>query len=395
MNDLFEGPAVSDQPEDERQLSRAEKRALREARRRAAKRRRRALVAVVVALAVLGVGGYLAWNRGADFFGGLSLGGSEAAQDFPGPGTGEVRVTVAQGATGTAIGQELVEANVVASVPAFITAFNANPSSGSIQPGTYTLREEMSSTRAVEFLLDTGNRTDFLVDQRPGTTVEDSIARIVSVTGVSEEDLRAAMVDVAATGLPAEAQVFPADDLRNYEGWLATKQYQFSDEATPTEMIAEMVAGTVTMLDELGVPVEDRQRVLTEASIIQREAGNLDAEQQALVAGVIEGRVADGMRLQMDSTVHYMFGTSPDASTTADQRATESPYNTYLNSTLPPTAIAAPSRTAIEAVLNAPETPYRYFVTVNPDTGETKFAETNDEHNVNRREYQAWLDARG
>lgn len=395
MNDLFEGPAVSEQPEDERQLSRAQKRALREARRRAAKRRRRALVAVVVALAVLGVGGYVAWNRGADFFDGFSLGRSEAAADFPGPGTGEVRVTVEEGATGTAIGQALVDANVVASVPAFVTAFTANPSSGSIQPGTYTLREEMSSVRAVELLLDTANRTDFLVDQRPGTTVEDTIARIVSVTGVPEDELRAAMADVAATGLPAEAQVFPADDLRNYEGWLATKQYQFSDEATPTEMIAEMVAGTVTTLDELEVPAEDRQRVLTEASIIQREAGNLDAEQQALVAGVIDGRLEDGMRLQMDSTVHYMFGTSPDASTTPEQRATESPYNTYLNATLPPTAIAAPSRTAIEAVLNAPKTDYRYFVTVNPETGETKFAVTNDEHNVNRRQYQAWLDARG
>jgi UPF0755 protein len=395
VNDLFEGPAVSDQPEDERQLSRAEKRALREARRRAAKRRRRALVAVVVALAVLGVGGYLAWNRGADFFGGLSLGGSEAAQDFPGPGTGEVRVTVAQGATGTAIGQELVEANVVASVPAFITAFNANPSSGSIQPGTYTLREEMSSTRAVEFLLDTGNRTDFLVDQRPGTRVEDTIARIVSVTGVPEDELRAAMVDVAATGLPAEAQVFPADDLRNYEGWLASKQYQFSDDATPTEMIAEMVAGTVTTLDELGVPTEDRQRVLTEASIVQSEAGNLDGEQQALVAGVIEGRIADEQRLQMDSTIHYQFGTSPDASTTTEQRETVGPYNTYLNTGLPPTAISTPSRTSIEAVISAPSTDNRYFVTVNPDTGETKFAVTYEEHQVNVEEYREWLRSRG
>ena len=394
MNDLFEGPAVSEQPEDERQLSRAQKRALREARRRAAKRRRRALVAVVVALAVLGVGGYLAWNRGADFFDGFSLGGSEAAADFPGPGTGEVRVTVEQGATGTAIGQALVDANVVASVPAFVTAFTANPSSGSIQPGTYTMREEMSSVRAVEFLLDTGNRTDFLVDQRPGTRVEDTIARIVSVTGISEDEVRTAMADVAATGLPAEAQAFPADDLRNYEGWLSTQQYQFSDEATPTEMIAEMVAGTVTTLDELGVPAEDRQRVLTEASIVQSEAGNLDGEQRALVAGVIEGRVADGQRLQMDSTIHYQFGTSPDASTTAEQRATEGPYNTYLNTGLPPTPISAPSRTSIEAVINAPSTDNRYFVTVNPDTGETKFAVTYEEHQQNVEEYREWLRGR-
>jgi len=134
--------------------------------------------------------------------------------------------------------------------------------------------------------------------------------------------------------------------------------------------------------------------VLTEASIVQQESGNISAEDQALVAGVINNRIADGMRLQMDSTIHYLVGASEDATTTSDQRAIDSPYNTYLNTGLPPTAIAAPSRTSIEAVLNAPATDYLYFVTVNPDTGETKFAKTNDEHNENRKEYKAWLDAR-
>lgn len=388
MNDLFEGPAVSEQPEDERQLSRAQKRALREARRRAAKRRRRALVAVVLSLAVLGGIGYVVWDRGGDFFSGLNpLSRDEAAQDFPGPGTGSVQVTVAQGATGTAIGQALLDANVVASVPAFVSAYTANPAAGSIQPGTYTLREEMPAARAVEFLLDTGNRSDFLVDQRPGYTVATTVTKLSEVTGIPEADFETAMADVAATGLPAEAG-------GSYEGWLAPKQYQFGEDTAPTEMIAEMVAGTVATLDELGVPAADRQQVLTEASIVQQESGNISAEDQALVAGVINNRIADGMRLQMDSTIHYLVGTSADATTTSDQRAIDSPYNTYLNTGLPPTAIAAPSRTSIEAVLNAPETDYLYFVTVNPDTGETKFAETNDEHNVNRREYQAWLDAR-
>lgn len=388
MNDLFEGPAVSEQPEDEQQLSRAQKRGLREARRRAAKRRRRALVAVVVSLAVLCGGGYLLWDRGGDFFSGLNpLSRSADATDFPGPGSGSVQVTVVQGATGTAIGQALFDAKVVASVSAFVTAYTSNPAASSIQPGTYTLRTEIPAARAVEFLLDTSNRTDFLVDQRAGYTVATTLTKLSAVTGISVDDFTAAMADQSATGLPAEAG-------GSYEGWLAPKQYQFSETMAPAEMIASMVAGTVATLDELGVAAADRQRVLTEASIVQQEAGNISPEDQALVAGVINKRIKDGMRLQMDSTIHYLVGTSADATTTADQRAIDSPYNTYRNTGLPPTAIAAPSRTSIEAVLNAPATNYLYFVTVNPDTGETKFAETNEEHNENRKEYQAWVKAR-
>ena len=36
------------------------------------------------------------------------------------------------------------------------------------------------------------------------------------------------------------------------------------------------------------------------------------------------------------------------------------------------------------------EGPWKYFVTVNPDTGETKFAETYEEHQQNEQQFLQW-----
>ena len=69
-----------------------------------------------------------------------STAGDAPAEDYPGPGTGEVDVVVKPGDTGGAIGSTLVEAGVVASRAAFVAAFTANPEAASIQPGTYQLR---------------------------------------------------------------------------------------------------------------------------------------------------------------------------------------------------------------------------------------------------------------
>ena len=69
----------------------------------------------------------------------------------------------------------------------------------------------------------------------------------------------------------------------------------------------------------------------------------------------------------------------------------DNPYNTYKYNGLPPGPIATPSLESLQAVLNPPVTKYVYFVTVNPLTHETLFAETFVEHEKNVELYKAWL----
>jgi UPF0755 protein len=384
VNDLFEGPAVSEQPGGDDAPSRTQKREIRAARKRAAKRRRRAIVAVVVALAIIGGGGYLVWARGSDFLAGIDLFGSSSNDDmadYTGPGVGEVQVTVVEGATGTSIADVLVENGVVASRGAFVAAYTANAKASTIQPGTYSLMQEMKASTAVEYLLDLNNRVDYIIDLRAGYSVATTITQMAKVTGLSEDEITTTMTDTTATGLPAEAN-------GNYEGWLAPGLYMFGLDETPASMIAQMVTATVTNLDALGVATDQREEVLIKASIVEKESNR--TQDRPSVASVIDNRLAIDMPLQMDSTIHYIFGNSEDATTTADQRSSDSPYNTYVKKGLPPTPISSPSVEALTAVVDHPDTDYLYFVTVNLDTGETRFATTLAEHQANVELLAQW-----
>ena len=74
---------------------------------------------------------------------------------------------------------------------------------------------------------------------------------------------------------------------------------------------------------------------------MQAEAGSV--EDMGKVARVLENRLADGMPLQLDTTVNYANGKG-GITTTAEDRANPSPYNTYVHPGLPPGADQQPGR---------------------------------------------------
>jgi UPF0755 protein len=88
-------------------------------------------------------------------------------------------------------------------------------------------------------------------------------------------------------------------------------------------------------------------------------------------------------------------GITGEALTTAEQRAFDSPYNTYLYGGLPPGPICSPGDAAMEAVLSPENGSWMYFTTVNLDTGETLFETTLEEHNADVAILQAWLAENG
>lgn len=352
------------------------------ARRRRRNRRIRTFLVVLVVLAL--IGGAVYWALGSL----RGLGGTTAqSDDFSGPGSGSVQVVVEQGDSGATIGQTLVDAGVVRSTTAFNRALDANKASGSIRPGTYTLKTGMTASDAVAALLDDTNRSDNTVTVIPGQTAEQVVDRIVSVAGFSTEDVEAALADTSAIGLPSEAGGI-------VEGWLAPGSYEVSSTDTPTSLLSEMVAATVKELDDLGVADGDRETLLVKASILEREV-NVD-EYLPQVARVIDNRLADTDgetkgRLQMDSTVLYGVGKTGGIPT-AEDLADDNPYNTYLHAGLPPGPISQPSLAALKAVISPADGTWLYFVTVNLDTGETLFATTHDEQVENTKKLTQYCD---
>lgn len=356
------------------------RRQLRESARpeRPRRKRGRSVAAILGGALLLAAALFFAWPAVSGLFNGSS------GADFPGPGSGQVLVEIPAGASGGDIGTILVDAGVVASREAFFDAFRENPNAASIQAGSYQLKEEMRATDAVTALLDPSNRAEVSITVPEGFTAAQVYARIENVMGIPLADVEAAAADSAAISLPAEAGGNP-------EGWLAPLTYDFTPNATATEILATMVAQTVKDLDDLGVAVEQRQEVLIRASIVEREGL---PQYFGQVARVIENRLSDPSagvagRLQMDSTVLYGLG-QVGGVPTQEQLDTDTPYNTYINSGLPPTPIGSPSRAALEATVNPPEGDWLYFVTVNLETGETKFAATLEEHLQYVEEFRQW-----
>lgn len=334
------------------------------------------LVFSAVGLVVFAFGGSLAWEYINTFIPEQS---NEIA-DYEGAGQGVVQVVVGKGDTGAAIAQTLYEAGVVASPEAFVRAASANSEAGNITPGYYFLQREMRAEFALAALLDPGNRNELTITIPEGHNKQHYFQSIANLTDFTVEEVAEIAKDTDALGLPDQA----GGDL---EGWLFPATYKFQPDAQPADILAEMVSTTIERLDRVGVPAEDRQRILTIASIIEREARL--ADDRPLVSGVIYNRLDIDMRLEMDSTIKY-FAPSEGWATSDEDRATDNPYNTYMYEGLPPTPIAAPGVASIEAALHPAEHDYLFFVTVNTLTGETKYAENFDDHQKNVIELRQW-----
>lgn len=341
-------------------------------------------LAVLLSLAVLGTGGWFVYTKVNDVMASLDL-----APDFEGPGKADVVVTIPKGASLTQIGDLLVEANVVASTKAFLNAAQDHPEVVNIQAGTYKLRTELPAKDALEMLLDPESRMRSFVTVPEGLRLSQQLTLISEKTGIPLEDLEKAAEDAKALKLP--------DYAPNAEGFLFPNTYEAPEEVTAEKLLARMVGEYNSVAKDIGV--EERAKSLgvtplqlvTIASIVEREVRR--PEDRGKVARVIYNRLQQDMKLQMDSTVHYAVNDYSTTTTTDEQRANESPYNTYVHKGLPPGPISAPGRASLEAAASPEAGDWLYFVTVNLDTGETRFATTHEEHEANVRLFQQWCQA--
>lgn len=386
MNDLFldeivrpDGPGSEPGSMSPRRAERAER------ERRRKQRRRRNWVALLLVLAVGGGVAYVVVEYVLPVVSSFGDVGTQEAADYPGPGYGSVDVAIPAGATGTSMAQILQEADVVRTERAFVQAFTADPGASTIQAGTYRLLQQMKASDVVAWLQNPENRVQTKVTIPEGFRLSQILDRLSSVTTVPVEEFSTAMEDVAATGLPAEAE-------GSYEGWLFPSTYSFEPGTTPTEMIATMVAQTIKVLDENGVPAEQRREVLIKASLVERESPN--AEASLKMARAIENRIQQDMRLEIDASIAYGLDKQGTELTRADLD-TDGPYNLRTRAGLPPTPIASPSAESIHAVMNPAEGPWIFWCTVNWETGETRFTDNYQEHQANVAELRAWEEANG
>jgi UPF0755 protein len=123
--------------------------------------------------------------------------------------------------------------------------------------------------------------------------------------------------------------------------------------------------------------------VLTMASILENEAKTVDDKK--IVADILWRRLKRGMRLQVDSSVHYVSARTGDVFTTKQEREALSPWNTYKYEGLPLGPIGNPSLASIEAALYPTINSYWYFLS--GSDGTIHYAKTFEEHRLNISKY--------
>jgi UPF0755 protein len=310
----------------------------------------------------------------------------------------ELEFTVARGDNVKAVGQSLEKKGLIKSRLYFELYVFFQKKGASLQAGTYRLSPRSSIKEIVE-IISQGKvvSREKEITIIPGWTLR-NIAGYFSEQGISAESefYRLAGEPLKKYGLterPADYSSrfdFLSDKPKNYglEGYLFPDTYRIYDSAGPEEAVLKMLANfngkfSPEMRQETSRQGKTIYQIITMASLIEKEVRS--EKDMKIVSGIFWGRMKTGQALQSCATLSYILG-KPKPVYSLEDTEIKSPYNTYQNRGLPPGPIANPSLAAIKAAIYPEETDYNYFLS-RPDTGETVFSKTYEEHLRNQAKY--------
>lgn len=303
-----------------------------------------------------------------------------------------IRVEIPIGSTADDISRILADAGLVSQRDIF-NYYLKWTNDTELQAGYYEFSKAMDADQLIEVLQKGGEPifvdADTNITVIEGTTLAD-IAKVVGEqTAISEEEFLETVdspefIESLQKQFPSLFESMPELDTMEHplEGYLFPATYEYFAGMSATELITEMVkASNATyqrLVDDMPNTYLTYHQILTLASIIENEA--ITEEDRGLVSGVFYNRMAIDMPIQSDVTVLYALGEHKEF-VTYDDIETESPYNTYTNTGLPPGPVSNAALTAITAAIYPTWNEYYYFV-ADIDTQEIYYSATLEEHEL-------------
>lgn len=331
------------------------------------------LIFVALASALLGCAGWLLFSDFCSF-------------NRSGTPPVETVVEVVADDTVDTVAEKLKDAGLIEYTWFFKLYANITGAEEKIGMGTHALNTDMDYHALVLGMRSAaGNMTaeTVTVTIPEGYTVAQTIAELAK-NGVNTEAALTAAAQTADFDYPFIDN--ESQELSRLEGFLFPDTYEFYVNEKPENALNRLIKNFNSKIDdELLAAWEakgyDLQKIVTIASLIERETDGTD---QALIASVIYNRLdgpgdkagTNGL-LQVDASLLYGLPGHEGAITQEDLE-TDTPYNLYLNPGLPPTPIANPGLTAIEAALEPEESGYYYYA-LGKD-GKHHYFETYNEH---------------
>lgn len=167
----------------------------------------------------------------------------------------------------------------------------------------------------------------------------------------------------------------------SFEGLLFPDTYGFPLGILPEDVLRVMLSRFFEIAEPMLREVSLDTLIIL-ASIVEREA--YLEEERPVIASVFLNRLRKGMPLESCATIEYALPEHKERLTYTDLRI-DSPYNTYINTGLPPGPICSPGKASLEAVARPQKTRYLYFVS--KGDGSHYFSETASEHEQMKRKF--------
>ena len=294
-----------------------------------------------------------------------------------------IYVDIAPGTGTQAIAAQLQRAGVLRSRFAFLLLRAVK--GGKLMAGEYRFNHPAPATEVYARILR-GDVYTIPLTIPEGYNIFD-IAQAVESTGLGSRDAFLA-AERSQTALIRDL----SPNAPSLEGYLFPDTYRFTHHTTPAQMLAAMVKRFRQVAAQIGLtanPGQDPASTVILASFIEKEV-NQDSE-RPLVASVFTNRLAQCMPLATDPSVIYaalLDGHYRGAIYASDLQS-DSPYNTYRQTGLPPGPICNPGIAALKAALAPATTSYLYFVA--DAQGHSRFSATLKQHSQQVQVYRRAL----
>lgn len=301
-------------------------------------------------------------------------------------GPPEKRITIKQGESLDEIIEDLHRNDIISSKTLFKIVVKLFGKEDQIIANTYLMKNGLNNREVLSIITGKGSFVLVRYTLPPGSTLRQAAKIAEKMLSHSQSKfMKEAENDSLITLLGLAGKV------KNLEGFLYPESYDVSPGIGEKELVAVLfnefrkrVMNNEEIMNEIKKRETDLLNTVTLASIVEAET-NVEDE-KVVIAGVYLNRIAKGMKLEADPTVQYALPGGPKSRLLYDDLKINSPYNTYLNTGLPPGPINNPDISCIRAALFPASHKYLFFVATG--NGGHTFTETYSEHQKAVQDYR-------
>jgi len=291
-----------------------------------------------------------------------------------------IAFSVAPGSGAGAAAQQIAKAGVPVNAWLFALLARVTGKSGKIKAGSYELKPNTSPRGLLTQLV----RGEFA--QESVTIIEGWTFRQMRQALANSKALKQDTAQLSDAELMAKI----SPEFKSPEGLFFPDTYLFAKGSSDLQIYKQAHQMMLNRLNaawanrEPNLPYANPYEALIMASIIEKETGQ--KAERPMIAAVFVNRLRIGMMLQTDPSVIYGIGEKFDGNIRKKDLETDTPYNTYRRTGLPPTPIALPGVQSLQAALAPAKTDALYFVS--RGDGTSHFSGNLTDHNRAVNQFQ-------